>query len=59
MSDSVGLAIPDDVSNEAIMKELREVKKDTQAVLDACKELTKVVGELSKNVDKAHKAGRF
>lgn len=59
MEDTVGLALPEDFSNEAIMKEVKEARKDTQAVLDACKELTKIVGDLAKHYEKWSKAGKF
>lgn len=48
-----------EVSLTVIYGELQEVRKDTHACLEACKEIAKATGELSANVEKWRKAGKF
>lgn len=45
--------------NDELMDELKEVRKDTEGCLGACKEIAKVVGELKAEVAKWRKAGKF
>ena len=42
-----------------VFKQLEEVHKDTEACLDACKEIAKATGELTASVELYKKSGRF
>ena len=44
---------------DPVLNEVKEARKDTQACLDALKELTKIVGEMAKESEKWRKAGKF
>ena len=44
---------------EKVFKQLEEVNKNTEACLDACKEIAKATGELTASIELYRKSGKF
>jgi len=42
-----------------INQQMKEAREDIHAILDACKELIKITGDLVKQVELLRKAGKF